>query len=394
MKKIMSVLLAGAMVLGMSVASFAKANDQVWGDKEESFKAQTNTKVTDLSFAPIMKVEHTNKKNEWVDTDGVSFNGNKVKDFTGFRPGDVLYFAIMEDVERDYSIPYGGDIDPDWSINISANDYVEYADWVEDVSDDFNFMEPQAETERMRREWRGIKVVLAEDLDELDLQEIHFHMYIADNEGNHTKESAYADVKYEFKNYEEEIVDFKHINDVDYTAKWIVEADKRGVATFDFEDEAYFTVKMYPEEEVILNFDTKADKDLVKEYRDIDLEFYNFNGTKDEFLATGELLLPADKDSVVYEVVDGKLVEVDAEYVKDYKVAGVEKKSGLVIETAELGHYVVASEELDIEEEKEEDKKPSSDKKNPAMGGNDFVGAAVAMAVVSVAAAGALALKK
>ena len=371
MKKIMSVLLAGAMVLGMSVASFAAANDQVWGDKDTSTKEDNEVNVKDLYFGDVMYVEHTNKKNEAVYIDGTVIN-SKNKDFTGFRPGDVLYFAIMEDGSN-----YDGTIDPDWSINISANNYVEEADWEGKKSED-----------------KYIKVVLSEDLDELDLQKIEFHMYIADNANKKHRESASATVKYDFKNYEEEIVNFKHINDVDYTAKWVVEADKRGVATFDFEDVAYFTVKMYPEEEVILNFDTKADKDLVKEYRDADLEFYNFNGTKDEFLATGELLLPADKDSVVYEVVDGKLKKVDAEYVKDYKVAGVEKKSGLVIETNELGHYVVASEDLEIEEEKEEAKKPESDKKNPAMGGNDFVGAAVAMAVVSVAAAGALALKK
>ena len=36
----------------------------------------------------------------------------------------------------------------------------------------------------------------------------------------------------------------------------------------------------------------------------------------------------------------------------------------------------------------------SSDKTNPNTGANDFVGAAVALAVVSVAAAGALAFKK
>ena len=383
MNKILSVVLAGAMVLGMSVTSFAKGNDQVWGDKEESFKEENNTNVKDLFFASVMGVEHTNKKNELVYVDGTSFNGNKIKDFTGFRPGDVLYFTIMEEGRIDH--PYLGSIDPDWSINISANDYVESAEWA--------IAETNVPEYRNIPELKVIKVTLAENLDELDLQEIHFHMYIADNEGNHTKESAYADVKYSFDNYKEKIVNFDHINDVDYTAKWVVEADKRGVATFDFEDNAYFTVKMYPEEEVILNFDSNVDKDLVKEYRDVDFEFYNFNGTKDEFLAEGELMLVADKDAVVYEVVDDKLVKVDAEYVEDYKVAGVDKKDGFVIETAELGHYVVASEELNIKEE-EEDKKPSSDKKNPAMGANDFVGAAVAMAVVSVAAAGALSLKK
>ena len=334
MKKILSVVLAGAMVLGMSVASFAKANDTSWGeDKDNTVDAPKDVKVENLFFGNIMEVVRTNGKTIKVNADNDEFK-------TGFRPGDVLYFTIVNGDEGAYTEA----IDKDWRINISANDYVESAEFV-------------GKADKVKK----VKVVLAENLDELDVQEINFHMYIADNGSKHTKESASATVKYDFKNYEEEIVDFKHINDVDYTAKWIVEADKRGVATFDFEDVAYFTVKMYPEEEVILNFDNNVDKDLVKEYRDVDFEFYNFNGSKDEFLATGELLLPsADEDAVVYEVVDGKLKKVDAEYVEDYKVAGVDKKDGFVVKTAELGHYVVASEELEIEEE--EAKKPESGK--------------------------------
>ena len=70
-------------------------------------------------------------------------------------------------------------------------------------------------------------------------------------------------------------------------------------------------------------------------------------------------------------------------------------EDGWVIETKELGYYVVADEELVVAEEEVEAKpEVEADKANPETGAADFVGAAVAMAVVSVAAAGALALKK
>ena len=70
------------------------------------------------------------------------------------------------------------------------------------------------------------------------------------------------------------------------------------------------------------------------------------------------------------------------------------KVDGWVIETNELGYYIVSDIELEIEAEEEVEAEVEADKANPETGAADFVGAAVAMAVVSVAAAGALALKK
>ena len=153
---------------------------------------------------------------------------------------------------------------------------------------------------------------------------------------------------------------------------------------------------MNPEEEVVFNFSNAYDKDLDKAYGyDADIESYNFKGTKDSFNRVGDVIIPADDDTFVYEVVDGKAVEVEAEYVEDYEVIKGTKVDGWVIETNELGYYVVSDIELEIEaEEVEAEPEVEAEKANPETGAADFVGAAVAMAVVSVAAAGALALKK
>ena len=154
---------------------------------------------------------------------------------------------------------------------------------------------------------------------------------------------------------------------------------------------------MIPEEAVVFNFSQAYDKAIDKAYNeyDADLEFYNFKGTKDEFTKVGELFIPAKADTFIYEVVDGELVEVDAEWYDSYKVDGFKAKKGWVIDTNELGYYVVADEELVVAEVETEVEAPvEAEKANPETGAADFVGAAVAMAVVSVAAAGALALKK
>ena len=178
--------------------------------------------------------------------------------------------------------------------------------------------------------------------------------------------------------------------------KWVTESGKagKGTASFCFFKEAYVVAKMNPEEEVIFSYDNTYDKDLDKAYNyDADILSYNFKGTKDEFNRAADVIIPADDDTFVYEVVGGKVVEVEAEWVKDYEVIKGTKVDGWVIETNELGYYVVSDVEAEIEAEAEVEA-PEADKANPETGAADFVGAAVAMAVVSVAAAGALALKK
>ena len=167
-------------------------------------------------------------------------------------------------------------------------------------------------------------------------------------------------------------------------------------ATLDFNETALVELKMYPGEKYTVSGVEKYNKELSKEY-DTEVSTIDLRG-----IEGGDLVLTASKDNKqVVMVVDGELVPVEAEYVKGYKFESGEKTTGYLVEKAEEGVYALISADIELEvEDKDVDtdvEAPTVDdgnKTNPPMGANDFVGAAVALAVVSVAAAGALALKK
>ncbi len=395
MKKVLSVLLAAAMVMGMSVSAFA-ADYAV-----NSSTAISTTEVEDLDFRSEMWV-YRGKKVIRVDDDGVVVahnhnnlpKGVEVGDDFGFEPGDKLYFYIMEG-----ATPYTDVIDSDWYITLKSNGYVKDAYFT--TQDKMLGTTKAVDIDEKGSDDKYRKMVcieLKDDFDNLTATNVNFYLTIVDDETR--EQSVGLSFKLGFDNAKEEYVSFKFVNDADHAAKWIVDEEAKGTAYFNFNTgSAYVTVNMIPEEKVILNLSEAYDKDIDKAYNefDADLDFYNFKGTKDEFTKTATLFIPADDDTFIYEIVDEELVEVEAEYVEDYEFAkDGNKMDGWVIETKELGYYVVADEELVVAEEEvvEEVETPSTDKANPETGANDFVGAAVALAVVSVAAAGALALKK
>ncbi len=289
-----------------------------------------------------------------------------------------------------------GEIDKDWSINIKTNDYIKEASFATEK----HMMNPNASNNLMDTdEPKFIKLVLDATYDVKENDEIDFYFYIADHGSSvnaHKVISNKGAVHFLFDNYSIKYVDFDYPNDVDHMAKWIVEEGKKGVAVFDFEDAAYFTVKMVSGEAVVFNFKTDDYLKSIEKAFDYeaDYTYYNFRGDSDDFYRTGELFIPAKDDTFIYGWDVSKLVEIDAEYVEDYKVDGV-KMDGWLIETNELGYYVVADVEVDFDaDEVEEESSSTGNKVNPETGSNDFVGAAVALAVISVAAAGALSFKK
>ena len=440
MKKVLSVLLAAAMVMGKSVSVFA---DKEWGKGPKD--AEGSVLVNELTFNPIMDVVFTDKHEEHVNCETV------MEDEFFFHPGDVAYFELQAykpklewtitaagkkaakelgvDWKTAWETPdarankkereeatevgqlskdkfwkvvdngsiqaYTGPIDANWAIYIKDHSsYIKSAEFAVrtvggKVTDETSV--------------KYVKITFQDSYDELDSDDADFYFYVADTtlktHGMNKWTSEYAEVHYLFDNWVEKFVEFDWINDVEFDdTRWVTRAGKegKGTAAFSFNNEAYYVVKMNPEEEVVFNFSNDYDKALDKAYGyDADIESYNFKGTKDSFNRVGDVIIPADDDTFVYEVVDGKAVEVEAEYVEDYEVIKGTKVDGWVIETNELGYYIVSDIELEIEaEEVEAEPEVEADKANPETGAADFVGAAVAMAVVSVAAAGALALKK
>jgi len=387
MKKVLSVLLAAAMVMGMSVSAFAAntANGYVtYSNNATSKTCYHNDTDPSTEPFPVENLEFA----AYVGENGATWTALSDVDYD-LHVGDNLYF-VMTGIQWE--------IDSCWNINIKANDYVEDAYFAyKDRSNNIYTSWAKVKAAGLTHEdvTALIVVEIVDELDSLSEKDVEFKMFISDNYDSKTKhQSVGVKVDLTFDNYKEEYV--TDYNDVDYMAKWIVDEDvKPFTAIFDFEDEAYFTVKVYEEEKFVLNFTTEYDKALDKalDY-EADLSFYNFKGTSDEFSKVGELVIPADDDTFIYEIVDGEFTAVEATYVEDYKVDGLNKINGWMIETNELGYYVVSDIEVEIEAEAEVEAPVEAEKANPETGAADFVGAAVAMAVVSVAAAGALALKK
>ena len=311
---------------------------------------------------------------------------------------------------------YTGNIDKNWSINLvekstgvaeliekaelykaTATDYASYSRFENNVVD----IQPNAVY---------LKVTLKDEWKTVDDETLTYYVYIADNDSGEQTNEVWVSGTY--VNNDWEYVDFDWTNDASVAKLWKVKKGENGTAVFDFADKAFFTVKMYSGESMYLDLSTAYDKAVAGEMDAEADSFYKFDNDSANFSRTGELIIVTDDETLVpYEIdADGNFVEVDAKYVEDYAIAHTNKKvDGFVFSTKTLGNYVLSTEELGQEEQPaketpaepvtpseptQETPAPETSKPNPETGAEDFVGLAVSLAVVSVAAAGALALKK
>lgn len=306
---------------------------------------------------------------------------------------------------------YTGNIDKNWSINLieastgvaeliekaelyraTATDYASYNEYTDEIM-------PKAVY---------LKVTLKKEWKTTDSETMKYYVYVAKNNGSTKDKTNEVWVSGTYENTDYEYVNFDWTNNANEAKLWKVRKGENGTAVFDFADKAFFTVKMYSGESMYLDLSTAYDKTVAGEM-DVEADsFYKFDNENANFSRSGELVIVSDDDSLVpYSIEDGELVKVDAEYVENYAIAHTNTKvNGFVFSTKQLGNYVLATEEIaeEVEEPADEEKpaeenKPAVEAKpetkpNPETGAEDFVGLAVSLAVVSVAAAGALALKK
>ena len=105
---------------------------------------------------------------------------------------------------------------------------------------------------------------------------------------------------------------------------------------------------MQENESVYLELDTTYDKQLSQSlFEQTGMEadrFYRFDTGEQEFLRTGELFLQAEEGQTLYQIEDGSFSQLEAEYVQDGMYVGKDgkKMSGFVVQTKELGEYVIA----------------------------------------------------
>ena len=322
---------------------------------------------------------------------------------------DVIGKPIWNGKYEDDTI-YTGNIDKNWSINLieasstEVEELVAKAELYKATAADYHSYKGFADDIVPNGVY--VKITLKDSWKFVDEETVKYYVYVASNKTGDETNKVWVEGNY--ANNDFEYVDFTWTNDASKAKLWKVKKGENGDAVFDFADKAFFTVKMYSEESMYLDLSTAYDKAVAGEM-DVEADsFYKFDNENANFSRTGELVIVSDDDSLVpYSIEDGELVKVDAEYVENYAIAHTNKKvNGFVFKTKQLGNYVLATEEIDEEvEEPAKDEKPAEENKpaeevkpdtkpNPETGAEDFVGLAVSLAVVSVAAAGALALKK
>ena len=185
----------------------------------------------------------------------------------------------------------------------------------------------------------------------------------------------------------------------------LVWGDDRAALKFDSDDDAR---KFYA------RLSTSNMSDIYAEYgdpADADLWFYDFVGhptVPATSKATLTLGIPWDDDDdytpdpencFIYEVdADGYLVDVTSKF--SYSEDD-EEIPGWSIRTRQLGTYIVSDTELDVTVDEPETSEPADDVETPSTGkdipntgSSDMVNVAIVAAVVSLAAAGAVAFRK
>lgn len=386
------------------------AGDKIMFDEVKRTVAKNSTRyyINGKQYKTEEAFEEALKNGEYTEEDVyVTVNLEKIDSVD-----DVVGKPVVEEegTKLDYG-HYTGNIDKNWSINLieastgvaeliekaelyraTATDYASYSKYTDEIM-------PKAVY---------LKVTLKKEWKTADDETMKYYVYVAKNNGSTSDKTNEVWVSGTYENTDYEYVNFDWTNNANEAKLWKVRKGENGTAVFDFADKAFFTVKMYSEESMYLDLSTAYDKTVAGEM-DVEADsFYKFDNENANFSRSGELVIVSDDDSLVpYSIEDGELVKVDAEYVKDYAIAHTNTKvNGFVFSTKQLGNYVLATEEIaeEVEEPADEEKpaeenKPAVEAKpetkpNPETGAEDFVGLAVSLAVVSVAAAGALALKK
>ena len=415
MKKFVSAAVITAMIASMGVSAMADvsfgsgaSSDVAWptnfgfGDKLTVISADSDVREYvkgesielnpgDTIYMPLTHTALVEEAPEVPETPDTETPDTEIPDAetpdaetpdaeTPAEPVVVSLAAPAAQVEA--TVPYSGKVDKDWKIKFSAREFVENA----------SFHKAKAEDTHLSKDALYIKVEMDEQLDSVDAETLSYGVYIA--ESGTANKTERVTVKAEFANHDGGEVSFNFVNFVSEPSVWEVKEERSGNATFDFAGEAFFDVNMYEGEKVLLDLNRDYIRSIAIANEDADLEFYNFRSSHDEFVRRGTLSLYGKEDSYVYEIIDGKLYDVDFDYN--------EEEETLEIVTDELGHYVVSDIELDSKEvkpskpstENNNNSSSNTDKDNPDTGAADFVGSAAALAVTSVAAAGALALKR
>lgn len=402
MKKWIAFSMASAMLLTMSTAAFADIATGVVSEEKPGWP-------NEFGFGGQIKV----MREEEVLSYDLEEN-NKID----LQPGDDLYIPLYyitaegESVtigaskeEMTGHVPYTGSIDKNWKIN--------FIDKSKTIIESTDFYRAESKDSGLVKGALYIKAQTADSYNSLTDLEFNFGIYVSERYSQNKTEQI--QIEGVFANPKaDNLVDFDWENNVYEKAVWEVAEDQDGTATFNFNDDAYFTVRMFGGDKVMLDFDRTYDKAIADRYIE-DLYFYNFRGELDEFSATGTLTIPVEQEMFMYQIVNGALKATDAVYS--------EENEAMELKTRTLGNYVLTPTKLDISAEVETEtpstdasnnggstSQPApgygensetndylsggSDKVNPETGADDLVGLMASLAVLSLVGGVALSRKR
>lgn len=402
MKKWIAFSMASAMLLTMSTAAFADIATGVVSEEKPGWP-------NEFGFGGQIKV----MREEEVLSYDLEEN-NKID----LQPGDDLYIPLYYTTAEGESVtigaskeemtghvPYTGSIDKNWKIN--------FIDKSKTIIESTDFYRAESKDSGLVKGALYIKAQTADSYNSLTDLEFNFGVYVSERYSQNKTEQI--QIEGVFANPKaDNLVDFDWENNVYEKAVWEVAEDQDGTATFNFNDDAYFTVRMFGGDKVMLDFDRTYDKAIADRYIE-DLYFYNFRGELDEFSATGTLTIPVEQEMFMYQIVNGALKATDAVYS--------EENEAMELKTRTLGNYVLTPTKLDISAEVETEtpstdvdnnggstSQPApgygensetndylsggSDKVNPETGADDLVGLMASLAVLSLVGGVALTRKR
>lgn len=402
MKKWIAFSMASAMLLTMSTAAFADIATGVVSEEKPGWP-------NEFGFGGQIKV----MREEEVLSYDLEEN-NKID----LQPGDDLYIPLYYTTAEGESVtigaskeemtghvPYTGSIDKNWKIN--------FIDKSKTIIESTDFYRAESKDSGLVKGALYIKAQTADSYNSLTDLEFNFGVYVSERYSQNKTEQI--QIEGLFANPKaDNLVDFDWENNVYEKAVWEVAEDQDGTATFNFNDDAYFTVRMFGGDKVMLDFDRTYDKAIADRYIE-DLYFYNFRGELDEFSATGTLTIPVEQEMFMYQIVNGALKATDAVYS--------EENEAMELKTRTLGNYVLTPTKLDISAEVETEtpstdvdnnggstSQPApgygensetndylsggSDKVNPETGADDLVGLMASLAVLSLVGGVALTRKR
>lgn len=402
MKKWIAFSMASAMLLTMSTAAFADIATGVVSEEKPGWP-------NEFGFGGQIKV----MREEEVLSYDLEEN-NKID----LQPGDDLYIPLYYTTAEGESVtigaskeemtghvPYTGSIDKNWKIN--------FIDKSKTIIESTDFYRAESKDSGLVKGALYIKAQTADSYNSLTDLEFNFGVYVSERYSQNKTEQI--QIEGVFANPKaDNLVDFDWENNVYEKAVWEVAEDQDGTATFNFNDDAYFTVRMFGGDKVMLDFDRTYDKAIADRYIE-DLYFYNFRGELDEFSATGTLTIPVEQEMFMYQIVNGALKATDAVYS--------EENEAMELKTRTLGNYVLTPTKLDISAEVETDtpstdvdnnggstSQPApgygensetndylsggSDKVNPETGADDLVSLMASLAVLSLVGGVALSRKR